>query len=66
MTIPYFTNPSNEDTSNGIRPQNIDNGISQQPLVGSYSTLNLSLDHQTIFYKSIKWRWFSKDDDSKY
>jgi hypothetical protein len=30
-------------TSNGRRPQNIDSGISQQPLIGSSSNLKLKL-----------------------
>ena len=25
--------------------------------------LNLSLDNQTIFYKSLKWRWPPMEDD---
>ena len=38
MTKPYFVNPLNED---GRRPQNIKSGISQQPLIGSYSNFKL-------------------------
>ena len=30
-------------TSNGRRPQNIKSGISQQPLIGSYSNFKLKL-----------------------
>ena len=36
-------------TSDGRRPQNIKSGLSQQPLIGSYSNIN-----QTLAYKSFK------------
>ena len=39
--------------------------IFQQPLIGSYSTSSLSLYEQTIYYKSIKGRQLSNDDDLK-
>ena len=52
-------------TSNGRRPQNIKSGISQQPLIGSYSYFKLNLDYQTILYKSFKWRGPPMEDDLK-
>ena len=39
-------------TSDGRQPKNIKSKISHEPMVGSYSNLNLSLDNQTILYKS--------------
>ena len=44
-------------TCHGRRPQNIQSGISQQPLIGSSQILNLSLYDQIIFCKSFIWRW---------
>ena len=38
-------------------------GISQQPLVGSYSNLKLKLWDQIRVYKGIKWRWPPMEDD---
>ena len=39
--------------------------ISATSLIGSYSTLNLSLYEQTIFYKFIEWRGLPKDEKLK-
>jgi hypothetical protein len=52
-------------TSNGRWPQNIKSQIFQQPPIGSYSILNLSLDEQTILFKFIKWRRPLMEDDHK-
>ena len=46
-------------TSIGRQPQNIKSGIFQQPIIGS----NLSLDEQTTFYKSLKWRHPPMEED---
>jgi hypothetical protein len=49
MTKAEFTNARNEDdlpwkmTFIGRQPQNIDSGISQQPLIGSCSSFKLKL-----------------------
>ena len=56
------TKVSNEDnlkrktTSNGRQPQNLKSGISQQPLVGSYSHSNLKLirSNQSVQRYQIK------------
>ena len=44
-------------TSNGRRPQNIKSGISQQPLIGSYSNFKLSL--------RLQWRRQPMKEDLK-
>ena len=65
------TKVSNEDdlqrktTTNGRRPQNMKSGISQQPLVGSYSNLKLKLWDQIRVYKGIKSRRPPAEDDLK-
>ena len=46
-------------TSNGRRPQNIH-------LVGHTQTLNLCLDGQTIFYRSLQLRQPKMEDTSKF
>jgi hypothetical protein len=43
MTKPCFVNDLNENNFFGRLPQNIKSGISQQPLIGSYSNFKLRL-----------------------
>ena len=45
-----------EMTSNGKRPQNILSWISQQPLIGSSSTLKHKLRGENQNQKCLKWR----------
>ena len=52
-------------TYNGRQPQNSQSGISQQPFIGSYSNLNLSLYDVTIFYESFKLRPTPMEDNLK-
>ena len=52
-------------TSNGRRSQNVKSGISQKPHFVACTNLNLSLDDQTVFYKSLKLRQPSMKDDLK-
>ena len=40
---PYLINPQNKDDLNGRQPQNIKSGISQNPLIISYSNFKLKL-----------------------
>ena len=66
MTKPNFANASNEDdlqwktTFNGMRPPKEDDlkilkeEYFMQPLIGSYSHLNLRLTEQTKVYKYFK------------
>ena len=43
-------------TSNGMQPQNIKVKYLTNHLLDHTQILNLSIDDQTIFYKSLKWR----------
>ena len=52
-------------TSHWRRPTNIKSGTSQQHLLDPTQILNLSLDDQTIFYKSLKWGWPLMEVDLK-
>ena len=52
-------------TSHERRPQNIKSGISQQPLVGSYSNFKLKLWGPNHILKSSKWRWPPTEDNLK-
>ena len=71
MTKTHSVNLSNEDnlisktTSNGRQPQNIKVEYLSNHLLDDTQILNLSLDDQTIFYKSIQWRRAPMEDDFK-
>ena len=43
LTKPNITHDENEMTSNGRQPQNIESGVSKQPLIGSSSDVEFKL-----------------------
>ena len=56
MTKLWCTNPLNEDDLQWKTTSNIKNGISQHPLIGSYSNFKLQLRWPNHIFKSSKWR----------
>ena len=56
MTKPYFVNHLNEDDLFGRLPQNIKSGLSQQPLIGSYSNFKLRLRRPKQSVQIFQWR----------
>ena len=52
-------------TSNGRQPQNINSGISQQPLIGSYSNFKLNLRWQNYILQILKGSRTIIEDDLK-
>ena len=52
-------------TSNGRRPQNIKSGISQQPLIGSYSNFKLRLRRPKQSVQILQLRQPNMEDDHK-
>ena len=43
-------------TSNGKQPQNIKNGIFQQPVIGSYSNFKPKLRKTILKYEKLYWK----------
>ena len=60
-----FKNTQMKTTSNGRQPQNIKSGISQQPLIGSFSNLKLKLRRPNQSQKCLKQRRPPMEDDLK-
>ena len=60
MTKAKFANDLMKMTTNGRRPQNIKSGISQQPMIGSYSKFKLKLirQNQSFQMPQMKMRRF--------
>ena len=50
-------------TAYGRQPQNIKSGISQQPLIGSYSNFKLRLRQPKQSVQILQWRWPPMEDN---